>query len=240
MITKCEKCGLAFFTLYSIFLSQTLSSYSSGHAPLLHNRDHFEQQRHENSALIDFTSDSTDRDTNPHSEYQPSEERQLSSTAGVDLPPWLRRTEGHTDTTLHKPFQHGYQRDGGHNHHTINLSRPLLFHPGPQDDNRGLSNPSCHQTEPSNYRNTLQYPPPLMGRNFHRLPPPVRESQWSNRRGAFESFHPPPPSLLPNRVPVVFPPLPTIQTVPSEKLFDLPGRKDRPSHVSLFFLYQIK
>lgn len=228
-----EKWGFGVL-LHSILLSQTLSS---GHAPSLHNRDHFEQRRHDNSPLIDFTSDSFDRDPNPPSEYQSSEERQLSSAA-VDLPPWLQHTGGHTDTTHHKPIQHGCQRDGVHNLHTTNLSRPLLFHPDsyPQDDYRGLSNPPPHQTEPYNYRNSLQYPPPLMRGNFHRLPPPIRESQWSNHRGAFDNFHSPPPSHLPNRVPVVFPPLPTIEieTVPSEKLFDLPGRRDRPSHVSLF------
>ncbi len=170
--------------------------------------------RRTNSLTNDFTSDCIDDYSRFDHQAWPSENQ-----TPANLHPWSRPTENHTNTSYNTPFQHHYPR-------------PPRFDSNPPSNYRGIPTPS---PRPPNYGNTQQHPPPLMGPNI--CPPPIRENQWSHtqQKGPYTNFHQTPPPGLPDRGlltgPTLLPKI-DIETVPSEKLFDIPARKNRPSHVS--------
>ena len=114
-------------------------------------------------------------------------------------------------------------------------------------DYRGPPQNPPHDIDSRFRRGSPQLPPedldcrPSLRRDqhqdFRRNDPPRQNSPHLSRESC-SIPNPPPPSnhLFNDRGTVPLPPVPKIKpkTILAEDIFDLPGRKDRPSHVSLF------
>ena len=116
----------------------------------------------------------------------------------------------------HREF-HGHPfNEGAHDEFPRGSPRPEFY------DRRGPPHPDFNDRDippPHEFRRPHHYRPPLLP-----LPPPRPDF---NDRG-----HPPEMREI-GGVPATLPPLrmPKVKTVPAEKIFELPGRNERPSHV---------